>query len=590
VLAIISGVVIIGSVTAMLWTRSVRSVGPPPIRVVPLTTLHGLARWPAFSPDGSQVAFFWDSETADNLGDIYVTLVGSAEVRRLTWDPAAAFAPSWSPDGRQIAFLSNRPKDRPQAWRIYLVSPLGGPDLKVSDLLVTPAITWTPDSRSLVAGGSDRGGSKETGLYRIPVDGGTPSLITQTKAPEFDGSPAFSPDGRELAYVKCIGWAWGGCDVYILDVDTTFSAVGPARRVTTQLVNWITNVAWSRDGQDLIYNQLTGGVTSYLWRIRANGSSPPQRIEAAGLGATYPATAPSRDRLVFSRERIDEDIYSAAVGKTPQPLLTSSFADHEPQFSPDGHRIAFSSARSGEIPEIWLAASDGTGPHQLTNGPGHNQGEPHWSPNGKSIVFESLFDDGHWHIYAIDADGGPARRLTMQMGDQNAPSWSRDGQWIYFSADDGHGRDIWRMPASGGPGQRVTNQGSGYMGRESADGKSILYKPDDSDAALLAVPVTGGPQRQMVPCVRRGEAFTIGTQGVYYVACAPGPNLSVHLLNVGTGRDTVVWTLEDMASRSPSRGLLKSERDFSVSPDGGTVLYTRIVEATSDLMLIENYR
>jgi hypothetical protein len=56
------------------------------------------------------------------------------------------------------------------------------------------------------------------------------------------------------------------------------------------------------------------------------------------------------------------------------------------------------------------------------------------------------------------------------------------------------------------------------------------------------------------------------------------------------GRDTVIWTLEDMGSPSPSRDLLKGERDFSISPDGRTVLYTRIVEAMSDLMLIENYR
>ena len=60
--------------------------------------------WPAFAPDGDQVAFAWSGEKYDNT-DIYVTLVGSTDVRRLTTDAADDFAPSWSPDGRRIAFL-----------------------------------------------------------------------------------------------------------------------------------------------------------------------------------------------------------------------------------------------------------------------------------------------------------------------------------------------------------------------------------------------------------------------------------------------------------------------------------------------------
>ena len=61
---------------------------PPPPRVVPLTILPGKERWPTFSPNGDQVAFEWDGEGADNA-DIYITMVGSSEVRRLTTDPAS---------------------------------------------------------------------------------------------------------------------------------------------------------------------------------------------------------------------------------------------------------------------------------------------------------------------------------------------------------------------------------------------------------------------------------------------------------------------------------------------------------------------
>ena len=78
------------------------------VRVVPLTVLPGHERWPTFSPDGDQVAFEWDGENSDNA-DIYIKMVGSSEVRRLTSDPAGDGAPSWSPDGQQIAYIRTDP-------------------------------------------------------------------------------------------------------------------------------------------------------------------------------------------------------------------------------------------------------------------------------------------------------------------------------------------------------------------------------------------------------------------------------------------------------------------------------------------------
>ncbi len=96
--------------------------GPPP-RVVPLTRLAGKEALACIAPDGEQVAFAWSGEKFDNT-DIYVTLVGSTDVRRLTTDPADDYAPSWSPDGRRIAFL----RRVGNAARIHVISALGGPD------------------------------------------------------------------------------------------------------------------------------------------------------------------------------------------------------------------------------------------------------------------------------------------------------------------------------------------------------------------------------------------------------------------------------------------------------------------------------
>ena len=231
---------------------------------MPLTRLAGKEAWPAFAPDGEQVAFAWSGEKYDNT-DIYVTLVGSTGVRRLTTDPAEDYAPSWSPDGRRIAFLRRVGNEA----RIHVTSALGGPDLKVSDFpvgaAVVPAIialqmTWSPDGRYIVAGRDPRSQtSAPAGIYLIPVEGGELRAVTRPKRPTFDFSPVFSPDGRRLAYASCDTPGLklplllpGKCVVRVVDVDGTFLPTGAARTVGAQAGN-PAGMAWSRDGKSIMF-------------------------------------------------------------------------------------------------------------------------------------------------------------------------------------------------------------------------------------------------------------------------------------------------------------------------------------------------
>jgi len=321
---------------------------------------------------------------------------------------------------------------------------------------------------------------------------------------------------------------------------------------------------------------------SYLWRIDVDGATPPERIETAGLGAIMPATIGSQDRLAFVRYSYDEDIYRFEVGRPAQPVLTSSFIDANPKLSPDGRRLVFSSARSGDRPEIWIADQDGTNAQQLTHGPGQWQGSPNWSPDGRTIAFDSLSDDQHRHVWIIDAEGGAPRRFTTATDDEYVPTWSHDGRWIYYSVDRGNaGRDIWRAPATGGSPERITRGGGGTFACESPDGRSLFYQPGDGDSPLLTLPLGGGPVRQIVGCVA-ASAFATTREGVYYVECARTPDRDVHLVDPGTLRDRVLGKLERFEPIIPTMGL-------AVSP-GGAIFYTRHMNETADLMLIENFR
>ena len=216
---------------------------PPSQRVVPLTSMRGNEMSPTWSPDGEQVAFNWNGEKLDNH-DIYLKMVGSSEMRRLTTNPGLDIAPSWSPDRRQIAFLrgvgvpvGGGAFQVPSGFTIHLVSPLGGPDRKLSDFLAAVGKpSWSPNGRWLAVAGArvggapgPTGGAGSGGFYLVPVEGGEPRLIPLPQAARDAFSPRFSPDGRHLAYESCVGFS---CHVDVVELGADFVPKGPPRRLT----------------------------------------------------------------------------------------------------------------------------------------------------------------------------------------------------------------------------------------------------------------------------------------------------------------------------------------------------------------------
>jgi Tol biopolymer transport system component/DNA-binding winged helix-turn-helix (wHTH) protein len=593
-------VVIVGFVVPRLSREPSAGVGGAPMTVRHLTPLAGNELSPSLSPDGEHVAFSWNGEGEDNY-DIYIKRIGSSEHRRLTTDAAPDGYPVWSADGLHIYFVREQADG---GGIVRVIAANGGTDRKVSDFRVAGAtpIAVSPDERWLAARPdiSDELGRKgQWGIHLIPVQGGHPRRLTAAREPSLDTAPAFAPDGRSLAYAACGGEGNSICDVHVVALGKDYEPAGASRQLTRQGAP-IRALAWSSDATSIVYDVPQPG-RSHLWRVRVEGGRDAERLEIAGAQSRGPATAPAGNRLAFERVSVGLSVFRWLPGQTPQPVLQSSAFDGEPQFSPDGRRLAFRSGRS-EASEIWLASADGSSARQLTRGPGSSQASASWSPDGRWLAFDSAAAEGRRDIWVIDSDGGAPRQVTTAPGDETLPTWSRDGTWIYFVSLSAAGREIWRVPFAGGPAERLIESPPGglkyeagpALAYESPDGKFLLYQEKIGDSALLAYPLAGGSTREVVSCVR-DLSFGVGAGALYYSPCGSvrevsqqsgllvtwpkGASIPIHRLDLASNRLTVLGPV--VPPFDPFR--------LAVSPDGQTLLVHRHVSST-DLMLIENLR
>jgi Tol biopolymer transport system component/tRNA A-37 threonylcarbamoyl transferase component Bud32 len=573
-----TGLLILAVAGGTLWR--LRGPALPPPTVVQLSS----ERWAgagSFSPDGTQIAYASAGEDGSNW-DIWVKIVGEAEARRVTTGPEADCCPAWSPDGTQIAFLRldgpfpvGPAAHQGLVGAIHLVSPLGGPERRVSDSRSRLQVSWSPDGRWLAASRAPARVDQEAGICLIPVAGGASRALTSPKPPAYDIVPSFSPDGRALAYISCEG-AKGSpkCDVHRLALDSELRPEGASQALTHQ-AETDNGLDWTRDGRFIVY-----AADFALWRVPSDGSAPPERVEVGALAA-QPSTARGRDRLAFVRGVGDFDIYRFAPGGSPTPLVASTFIEESPQYSPDGRRIAFESTQPSDRAEIWLADADGRNPTQLTRGPGRWQGTPGWSPDGREVVFDSYANDGQVDIWTIGVDGSGLRQITHDPANDVTPIWSRDGRFIYFASDRTGRFEIWRVPAGGGAEEQVSRRGGSYP-LESLDGTTLYYAQGEEESSpLVAIPTAGGAERTVLPCVSVGT-YATAPRGIFHVACASaadqphGPSLLYW--DAATGRDRPIEGIEAV-----------SIGRMSVSPDGRTIVYGRSRPA-SDLMMIENFR
>jgi Tol biopolymer transport system component len=525
--------------------------------------------YPSISPDGKRVAYSARESSKVSAFHVFVRELPSGKPQQLTKGEGSDVAPVWSPDGGSLAFLRVEEGDT----QCIVMPADGGTERKVAELgpaadsgQPMPAVSWNADGKSLVV--VQNGEKQAPGLAVVTLDSGKVQRITNpAEGSEGDSSPAVSPSGSSIAFVRHT--QNDGADIFLCD-----ATGGSVRRLTFD-DRGIRGIAWTRDGQDLLYSgNRVGGWR--LWRVPVYGGSPRDLI-ISGKQAYYPAIG--RNRMAYTDSPTVSSIWRAtlATGDSVEerPILRSTGREVNPTWSPDGSKIADVSDQSGSD-EIFVSDADGRNRAQVTQLKGPRVGRLRWSPDGKTVIFDASSDHGQEVFTAPAAPGGKAARVLLNAS--NA-SFSRDGKWIYFQSRG----QIWKATATGGNPQAIAEQRGAGQPVESADGKFVYFR---SRRGIWRVPTAGGEEEEaFVPehDMWGPSNMQPTKKGVYYTEFErSGRMMVVSFYDFGTKKSSVVFRM-----RNADWG---SGAGFSVSPDGKYILYARVDQSQTNLMLVENFR
>ncbi|MDQ6622819.1 MAG: DUF5050 domain-containing protein [Verrucomicrobiota bacterium] len=192
------------------------------------------------------------------------------------------------------------------------------------------------------------------------------------------------------------------------------------------------------------------------------------------------------------------DIYTINPDGTNRTQLTSNTGfNHDPAFSRDGTRIAFTSDRDGRD-EVYVMNSDGSNQTRLTSNMGSGSGAASFSGDGTRIAFEVDHDTYYSDIYVMNSDGSAQRAVTTT-GLESRPAFSPDGTHIAFNSLRDGGAEIYRMNADGSGQTRLTPESFASKPAYSPDGTHIAYISIDSSytTQILVMNADGSGRTQL---------------------------------------------------------------------------------------------
>jgi len=544
---------------------------PAPLPPVPLTSSGGVVLNPSFSPDGSEVVFAWDGPRGGSHS-LYVKLIGSNDLLRLTSNAADEISPAWAPDGKRIAFVRSLGHGK---RAVMLISPLGGSERKLTEVSLDDfgpeghtVLAWTPDGRYLAATDGDR-------LDLISVETAErQTLLREGPGVNGDADPAFSPGGDRLAFVRRLG-PFSSRPFWIRLAAGYRPAGAPQEIHTPGMVAY--SPLWDGHGQLVLAGGAPFGMRLYRATLPAGSVVP---LASAMIGGSM-ALHSDAGRLLYTSLQNIQNLYRMALdgpgkaGHAPERLTSTSGADLFPRYAPAGAAVAFASFRFAQF-GVWTIQTGSPLVSELADWGQGLVASSDWSRDGKSVLAFGIGPQGLYQLYGISVDTRKVTRLTDDTSHDIYPTFSRDGKSIYFASGGKQGPlQLYKMPDSGGPATLVAAQG-GVMARESADGR-WLYFADFVQNGLYRMPLAGGEITQVIDHLTDPAGYELAGPGVYYWSGSrSAPEL--RYMDLGSRKGHLVL--------QPPRPAVPN---LTISPDGRWLCFPLIERYSQELMMIEKW-
>jgi eukaryotic-like serine/threonine-protein kinase len=466
-----------------------------PLPVDPVFTAG--ASNPIVSPNGAYVAF-----GASVASPLWVRALDATESRQLPGTEGAS-DPFWAPDSRSLAFASQG-----TLKRVDISS--GAPQIICDAPSGLQGATWNGDGTIIFAGPTG-------GLWQVRAAGGEPVQLTtpdQARREVSHRAPDFLPDGRRFLYL-----ALPGNTVYLGSLDS---------KVSVSLLPAESNAIYAAPGYLLFFRQgslLAQRFDPIKGQISGDAAPISQDVSLAATNARMGATVSQTGVLVhrsattavaqlqwidrkgtvtavvtelpsFQHLAISRDGKMAAVSRTDAQrdiwfvdlvrgvstkFTSGSFAEGEPQWSPDGKELAFVSTRGGGS-RVYRKTTSGEQETVIEAIPGTSRVED-WSADGRFLAYN--FENDIW-VMPLTGERKPFRYFQSRAG-EDEPQFSPDARWMAYTSTESGTSEIHVRPFPG-PGERMRfSVRGGHQPRWRSDGKELFYLA--LDGTLMAVDI-----------------------------------------------------------------------------------------------------